>query len=180
MEIRGGLKLLKLIEFIGHIYFLILPVILGAIFNMVFVKLPILKSWQIPMDGKKMFKDGRRIFGDNKTWKGFFGMIVLTALFAWIFWGNFWHGALLGFAYVLFELPNSFIKRRLNIQSGKSGGIIQTFFDQADSVIGLIIFLPFIYPITWQEAFGIFVIATATHYIFNVLLFYAKLKNQRG
>lgn len=172
-------------NFIGHIYFLILPAILGGILNMVFVKLPILKSWQIPIDGGKTLRDGNRVLGDNKTWKGFFGMIVLTALSAWIFWHNaFQHyllfGAWLGFAYVLFELPNSFIKRRLNIQAGKNGGFLQTFFDQADSVIGYILFMLFAYPLTLAEAVGIFVIATATHYIFNILLFYAKLRGQKG
>jgi hypothetical protein len=152
---------------------------------MVFMKLPMLKSWQIPMDCKKTLKDGKRIFGDNKTWKGFAGMIILSALFGWAFWHNtfsysFLCGAWLGFAYVLFELPNSFIKRRLGKKEGTNGGMIQTFFDQADSVIGCILLLPLIYPLTIQEAVGILVVATATHYFFNVLLFYMKLRKQKG
>ena len=175
--------LTEFIKLVGHIYYLMLPVILGAIFNMVFVKLPILKSWRIPMDAGKTL-GGKRIFGDNKTWKGFAGMIALTALFAWLCWGralaSVWQGALLGFAYVLSELPNSFIKRRLGIQSGKNGGIVQTFFDQADSVIGCIVFYPIFHPLNWKEVLGIFIIATATHYVFNVLLFYLKLKGQKG
>jgi CDP-diglyceride synthetase len=162
-----------------------LPAIAGAVLNMVFVKLPVLKSCQIPMDGGKKLKDGKRIFGDNKTWKGFFGMIVLTALAAVVFWRHaftysFLRGAWLGFAYVLFELPNSFIKRRLNKQPGTNGGAVQTFFDQADSVIGCMICLPLIYPLTLTEAMGIFVVATGTHYVFNILLYYMRLKNQKG
>jgi len=152
---------------------------------MVFVKLPILKSWQVPMDGGKTLKDGRRVFGDNKTWKGFFGMIALTELSAWIFWRNTvifkpLFGAWLGFAYVLFELPNSFIKRRLGMESGKNGGIIQTFFDQADSVIGYTLFLAVFYPLSWYEIAGLIVIGTVTHYIFNILLFFVKLRGQKG
>jgi len=176
---------LRAAAFIGHIYFLILPAMLGGILNMVFVKLPVLKSWRIPIDGGKILKDGRRVFGDNKTWKGFFGMIVLTALAARVFWHNAFQysylcGAWLGFAYVLSELPNSFIKRRLGIESGKNGGIIQTFFDQADSVIGCVLFMPLYYPLTLIEAAGILVIATATHYVVNVLLFFMKLRGQKG
>ena len=171
--------------FIGHIYFLILPAIIGGVLNMVFVKLPILRSWQIPMDGGKTLRDGKRLFGDNKTWKGFFGMIVFSALAALAFWRQafalpFLCGAWVGLAYVLFELPNSFIKRRLNREQGKNGGIVQTFFDQADSVIGYILFLPLIYPLTLAEAAGILVIATATHYVFNVLLYLLKLRGQKG
>jgi len=173
------------LRFIGHIYFLLLPAILGGVLNMVFVKLPILKSWQTPIDCGKTLKDGRRIFGDNKTWKGFFGMIALTALTALLFWYNTFQysyllGAWLGLAYVLFELPNSFIKRRLNIQSGKNGGVVQTFFDQADSAIGYALFMLFIFPLTFIEWISIVLVATVTHYVFNILLYYLKLRGQKG
>ncbi len=162
-----------------------LPAVTGAVLNMVFIKLPVLNALKIPMDGGKTLSDGKRIFGDNKTWKGFLGMIVLTGLSALLFWrtafqNSFLCGAGFGFSYVLFELPNSFIKRRLNKPAGTNGGFIQTFFDQADSVIGCVLFLPLIYPLTIVEAAGIFVVATATHYVFNVLLFYLKLRNQKG
>ncbi len=175
----------KLIDFMGHVYFLMLPAIVGAVLNMVFVKLPVLKCWQIPIDAGRTLKDGKRILGDNKTWKGFAGMIVLSGVSAWVFWRgvfpySFLCGAWLGFAYVLFELPNSFIKRRLNKPPGKNGGIIQTFFDQSDSVIGCMLFLPVFYHLTWGEALGILVIGTATHYLINMLLFYARLRGQRG
>ena len=170
-----------MLEFVGHIYWLILPAILGGVFNMIWVKAPVLKSLQKPIDGGKKLKDGKRVFGDNKTWKGFVGMIVFTAVFAQVF--NvfpFLSGAWLGFAYVLAELPNSFIKRRLSIGAGKNGGVIQTFFDQADSAIGYALFLPIVYPAVWQEIVGVIIIATITHYVINILLFYAKLKKQKG
>lgn len=175
----------RVVGFIGHIYFLLLPAILGGILNMVFIKLPILKSLQIPMDGGKSLKDGRRVFGDNKTWKGFIGMIALTALSAVLFWHgtfaySYLYGAWLGFAYALFELPNSFIKRRLGMQPGKNGGAIQTFFDQADSAIGYTLFLAIVHPLSWLEAICVLAIAIATHYLFNVLLFIVKLRGQKG
>ena len=176
---------MRILEFIGYILFLLAPAILGGVLNMVFMKTHVLKSWRIPIDAGKTLKDGMRIFGDNKTWKGFFGMIVFTAFSAWIFWNNtfqysYFYGAWLGFAYVLFELPNSFIKRRLKIESGKNGGIVQTFFDQADSAIGYTLFLAVVYPLTWYEIACMIVIATVTHYVFNVLLFFAKLRGQKG
>ena len=189
--------MLNLLKFIGHIYVLILPIIMGGVSNMIFMKLPVLKSWRYPMDARKSFR-GKRIFGDNKTWKGFFGMIFFTALSGLLFWWlcnpfvipgsqqisfdpfNFLRGAWIGFAYVLFELPNSFIKRRLNISSGKNGGPLQTFFDQSDSVFGIVLLYPLVYPLTLKEAFGILVILTTSHYLINILLFHLKLKNQRG
>ena len=180
--------MLSLLKFIGNIYILILPIIMGGVCNMIFMKLPILNSWRFPMDARKTFR-GKRIFGDNKTWKGFSGMIFFTALSGLLFWSlfdpsrflfNLLRGAWIGFAYVLFELPNSFIKRRLNISSGKNGGLVQTFFDQSDSVFGIVLLYPLVYPLTWKEALGIFVILTTSHYLINILLFYLKLKNQKG
>jgi CDP-diglyceride synthetase len=176
---------MQILTFIGKMFFFIAPAILGGVLNMVFMKLPILVSLRIPMDGGKTLRDGRRILGDNKTWKGFFGMIVLTALSACLFWHNtfthsYLYGAWLGFAYVLFELPNSFIKRRLGVRPGENGGIIQTFFDQADSAIGCTLFLAIIYPLLWYEIIGMIFFATVTHYAFNVMLFYVKLRGQKG
>ena len=178
---------MQVVRFIGQVYWLLLPIILGGVGNMVFVKLPILKSWRVPMDGGKVLKDGKRLFGDNKTWKGFVGMAVLTSLFAGLVWQwnaaiawPFLSGAGLGFSYVLFELPNSFVKRRLGLKAGTNGGIVQTFFDQADSVIGCALFLWATRAATWQAFLGFIVLGVFTHYVINLLLYFVKLKNQKG
>jgi CDP-diglyceride synthetase len=178
---RGGLRLSEIINYIGHIYDIFLPIIFAAIANMIWCKLPICKFLKKPMDFGRTMKDGRRIFGDNKTWKGFFGMILLAAVFSLITGiYSFWAGAYLGLSYVIAELPNSFIKRRLGLEAGKNGSFVQTFFDQADSVIGFIIFLPLVYPETWSDALGLLIIGTATHYFFNILLYFVGLRNQKG
>ena len=67
-------------------YVTLMPVIFAGIFNMVFCKLPILGFLKKPMDAGKNFKDGRRIFGDNKTWKGFAGYLFLGTLMT-VLWG---------------------------------------------------------------------------------------------
>ena len=63
--------------------------ILAGILNMAWCKADILKALQKPIDAGKNFTDGRRIFGDNKTWKGLLGYILLNSLsmviFGWIF-----------------------------------------------------------------------------------------------
>jgi len=176
--------LFGLLSFVGRIYVLILPIVMGGVCNMVFMKLPVLNAWRFPMDARKTFR-GKRVFGDNKTWKGLFGMVVFTALSGWLVWGvanarNLLRGAWLGFVWIIFELPNSFAKRQLNIPSGKNGGLLQTFFDQADSVFGIALLYRVVYPLTLREALGVFVLLTITHYLVNILLFYLKLKKQRG
>ena len=192
----------------GKLCYLMLPVILAGIFNMVFVKLPVLDSLKIPMDGGKILSDGKRLWGDHKTWKGFFGMIVLTALFMFMFdvlyrhveWArtlslipygefpnpvfSFIWGAIWGFGYVFFELPNSYIKRRIDISPGKQGsgiiGKVFTVIDQTDSVIGCVIFMMVFYVPAFKDAIAIIILATLFHYIINILLYLVGLKKQAG
>ena len=129
-EIPANMPTMNLDD-IQYLYALI-PIIFAGISNMIFVKSKWLSSWYIPIDNKKILADGRRLFGDNKTWKGFIGMIILTAAWTGVLriypdknmlpkqnWWFYYFGAMLGLAYVLFELPNSFIKRRLNIPPEK-------------------------------------------------------------
>ncbi|MBW7477203.1 CDP-archaeol synthase [Paenibacillus oenotherae] len=185
-----------------------LPIILAGVTNMIFVKLPVVRRNRKPMDGGGYWRDGKRIFGDNKTWQGFFGMIVFTAfwfgLMGWLTgqwtwlkensllpwetyntpfteWG---YGLLWGFAYVLFELPNSFIKRRLNIPPGRNikgwTGISFTLIDQADSVIGCVLATYIFYHPTGLEVLLFLLIGTGIHYVVNLLLFVLGLKKQAG
>jgi len=173
------------IRFIGRIYYLISPCILGGVANMLFMKLPLLNSLRRPMDLGRSLKDGYRILGDNKTFKGFIGMVAFSGLGGALFWqGLFAHpflaGLWAGFAYAIAELPNSFIKRRLALAPGHNGGPVQTFFDQSDSVIGFLVLMPLIYRFTPYEWFATLLIATGTHYLFNVLLYLIGLRGQKG
>ncbi len=198
----------KLWILILKILFLISPLIFAGISNMIFVKLRILKNLAIPIDGGKVLKDGERLFGSNKTWKGFIGMIAFTAFwfliiglitksFTWakeislIKYSTYQtpfteliYGAIWGFSYVLFELPNSYVKRRLQIPPGKNakglkGGIF-TFIDQVDSVVGCMIFMLVFYSPGILEAVLFFIIGFSVHYLVNIFLFVVRLKAQAG
>jgi len=192
----------------AQLAFFLLPVILGGICNMIYVRLPWVHRWNAPMDGGRRAGDGYRLLGDHKTWQGFAGMIVLTALWMTFFvfidrrfdWAHrlavvdyrLWHfplqallnGALWGFGYVLFELPNSYIKRRINIAPGKNAGggvgLLFLFIDQADSVVGcLLVMLVFFRP-SRTEALTLFIIGIGIHYVVNIFLFLSGLKKQAG
>ncbi len=93
-------------------------------------------------------------FGNNKTYRGLIVIPNLTgviALLCSIWLGPFktsiiydaFFGYGLGLAYILAELPNSYIKRRLGIAHGelsKKYKYLQYFTDKADSIIGVLAF----------------------------------------
>lgn len=98
-----------------------------------------------PIDFGKCAKDGRRIFGDGKTWRGLFGGIaagVLTgALLMWIRWAfnltflpeHTWITVIaLSIGALLGDLIKSYFKRRL----GKERGAKWPVADMYDMVIG--------------------------------------------
>ena len=184
-------------------YVTLAPTIFAGIFNMIWVKLPILKSVAKPIDCGKSLKDGHRIFGDNKTWKGIIGYVLLNVLFA-VLWGfvcsgetmrsldffyinhentilyNLLIGVLLGLGYSLFELPNSFLKRRLDIKPGKTiSGFWKVFFiflDQADSIFGVALVVWIFYDLGILLYLGFVLVGAATHLILNMLLYFAHLR----
>ena len=183
----------------------ILPVLLGGVCNMAFVKSRWLDGLKRPIDGGGCASDGRRWLGANKTWKGFLGMVACSALWAllidaavamFLFLGGAGlpraplsgplgaglGGALFGLAYVLAELPNSFIKRRLDIAPGANArgwcGALFIVIDQVDSVLGCLLAAMLVMPLHWRDAAMIVLFCGALHLLVNQLLFRLKLKSQ--
>ena len=101
---------------------------------------PVLAGGGTRMDFGKNFFDGKRVFGNNKTFRGFFvGLAIGIAIglmecvlfgFPILFCLLIPAGALLG------DLTGAFIKRRFGI---KPGGLLP-IVDQIDFVVGAIVF----------------------------------------
>lgn len=172
---------------------------MAGILNMLYTKTAFHKNHSAPIDGGRVLRDGRRIFGDNKTWSGFCGMIV-CGVFSQVVWGllcrvfsglgernyiymyndncvslNIFIGILIGSAYALFELPNSFAKRRLDIPSGKTVGGVKgrAFFviDQIDSLVGVILVTALFYPMPVWQYFLYLLLGAVTHIGVNAVLY---------
>ncbi len=187
---------------IVKLYMTLLGPILAGVVNSIFCKLNIFKSLKKPLDFNKKIK-GKRIFGDNKTWKGLLGYIFFNIIFM-VLVGiiykacnienlNFFYinhkntlvfnilvGALLGLFYALFELPNSFMKRRLDIKPGKTiKGPKKYFFiflDQADSVFGVALVVWMFYPIGIKVYLLYILVGAVTHLLINMLLYALHLR----
>ncbi|HRR76185.1 MAG TPA: CDP-archaeol synthase [Ruminococcus sp.] len=185
-------------------YATLMPVVIAGAANMIFTKTSLYRTHNSPMDGGKIFHDGKRILGDNKTWAGFFGMIAATVI-AQVFWGmltsssdalssrnelykcfdntllfNTAAGAIFGLAYVLCELPNSFIKRRINIEPGRTAqgfkGLMFFMIDQIDSLLGVVLILALFSGLTVSQYIQYILLGALTHIALNTILYALKIR----
>ena len=128
---------------------LMLPAYLANIF-------PVFVGGGMPIDMRKNWKDGRRILGDGKTWRGLILAPLLSALLVWglvwlsrnTAWGDYgfrdwgpdpWWFVLayfMGFGALVGDATESFFKRR----TGRERGDRWIPFDQLDFVVGGLLF----------------------------------------
>jgi hypothetical protein len=155
-----------------QILFLGAPLLLVAIAQGLSIKYGWLNRLKTPLDFGLRFR-GKRILGDHKTLRG----LVINVLFctigtmiqAWLQTKGYipqWillvdytshaysSGICLGLGMTFGELPNSFLKRQLDILPGnKKKGLLSVvffLFDQVDLAIGIWVFLFFfIRPSIW-------------------------------
>jgi hypothetical protein len=140
-----------------------------------------------PLDGGATIRN-RRVFGPNKTWRGALVMLVgaFTAtllLSRWPAWACHWpvslrrhpvaYALLLGLGFVIGELPNSLVKRQLDIQPGgqrrSALGVALAIFDQADFVPGVWLTLAPLWLMTPMQALVVFAAAVVVHAVINVV-----------
>lgn len=158
---------------LGRTIYLVIPLLGGAVFHGLTMKFDWLGFLKKPIDGGATFR-GRRIFGENKTWRGFVAVAVGAMPVAafqsyWLHsypsvrsWEYFDYGGiqplvfgfLMGWCSMFAELPNSFVKRQLDINPGEAGsGSGQWIFlavDQVDLLVGVWVLLLFYFPPEWQ------------------------------
>jgi CDP-2,3-bis-(O-geranylgeranyl)-sn-glycerol synthase len=137
---------------------------------------PVLAGGGLPMDFGKNFVDGKRVFGSNKTFRGFFFGLAVGVGVGLIEWMLFDYpllfsllsplGALLG------DLTAAFLKRRLNIAPGGLLPII----DQVDFVVGALVFSLPLGIIYWELAVVVLIITPPIHLLTNFGAYKLKLK----
>jgi len=162
-----------------QLLWLALPIIMAGLVHLAVMKLDLLPGLRrLPLDGGLSYR-GRRLFGDNKTWRGAVVTIGTTTLAAWVLaqlsaccWSLptlvplaethplVW-GLLLGTGYIVGELPNSFAKRRLDIAPGAAAqgtsGRAFWIIDQLDSLAGMLLFIA---PV-WRPSLGLLALIVA-------------------
>jgi len=155
---------------------LFLPVLGAPALHAPVLRFDLLRGLKRPIDG------GSGLFGANKTWRG---ALVMTAgpLLATVALHRFdWYrrrlpvdanpvvlGTILGISTFAGELPNSFLKRRLDIAPGAQRNAALTVFDQADFVLTAALLLRPVYRMSARETAEVFAIVAAVHVPINLI-----------
>lgn len=162
---------------IEHINRLVLPLVISNILHMIIIKQDALRALARPVHAPA--------FGANKTWRGFVVLATLNALAVPLFspgeplFGSMLLGAFLGVVYMLFELPNSWLKRRSGIAPGASAErnrILYAAVDKTDSALGVTLAYWIVAGVTAAEAVLLFIICSAAHVVFSLLLVTLRVK----
>jgi hypothetical protein len=166
-------------EFTRHILIIILPLTLSNIIHMVVVKYHML-----PWLSRPVWEKG---FGRNKTYRGFVLLPLLNAgalwLCQWLLPQPVHHalllGGVLGLAYMVFELPNSYIKRRMQIAPGERHEVHSYWgllLDKSDSAFGVCLCYLLMTDIAIAHILALFAMSVITHLSMSIILFKIRLK----
>jgi len=173
-------------DLIIRVFWLFLPAGLANMAPVLFQWAPFLNK---PIDFKKSLW-GKRIFGDNKTWRGLiFGILTAIgtmqlqiliypflkdlSLIDYQQVNSLLMGLLLGGGALIGDLAKSFLKRRLNIEPGKSLIIA----DQIDWILGALIFSSLIYTWPWQIWLTAIILFGILHPITNLIGYWLKIRS---
>jgi CDP-2,3-bis-(O-geranylgeranyl)-sn-glycerol synthase len=137
---------------------------------------PVLAGGGLAMDFGRNFVDGKRVFGANKTFRGFFFGLAVGIAVGLVEWMVFDYpllfslftplGALLG------DLMAAFLKRRLGIVPGGLFPVV----DQVDFVVGAIVFALPLGMVYWELAVATLLVTPPIHLLTNIGAYKLKLK----
>lgn len=163
-----------------YLLHILLPLILSNTVHMLLVKKQWIPALAIPVS--------QQFFGANKTWRAFFILPILNAVLTMLLDGvypvlglnyAFLAGFMLGLIYLLFELPNSYLKRRHGIAPGaaaKKNAHWWMLLDKSDSAFGVSLLSVALFPIRWIDGFILFAVSVMVHVFFSYLLLKLGIK----
>lgn len=146
------------------------------------------KHWNLPFGNAISDK----YFGSNKTYRGFIYGIIAAMITVFI---QFWLidipyfktlsildysknplllGLTMGFGALFGDLVKSFFKRRM----GRPPGSPFVPFDQVDFIIGGLIFLWFLQPISEDIVLFLLIVTPFLHFLTNVLGYILRIKDR--
>lgn len=179
--------------------FLLAAFTLAGVAQTAWFAAPASRAFALPLDGGLRLR-GRRLFGANKTTRGFIVMVpaagaafaVLAAATGEPARAGLWHltpggyallGAWAGFGFMAGELPNSLVKRQLNIAPGDAprGRVrtaVQFIIDRLDSGIGMLAAVSLAVHAPAMVWLYVLLFGPAIHWSFSLVLFRLGVKER--
>lgn len=174
--------------------FLLVAMSVAGIAHVLWLRTRLSRRFGWPVDAGLTFR-GRRLFGDNKRACGFMVLPPVAAL-CFMALGSLretfpsavaealWPlsalqyaglGLVCGFAFMLAELPNSFLKRQFGIAPGQSSEkpglrFMVLVLDRLDSVVGVLLALSLLVPVPIATWFWVLVAGPVVHALFSVTM----------
>jgi len=180
--------------------FLVVAFVLAGAVHTAWLRSSVSRPLAVPLDGGLTLR-GRRLLGDNKTVRGLVAIIPAAgAAFAGLAWvlgtgrgappAGLWDlgvegygllGLAAGVGFMAGELPNSLLKRQLDIPPGgvPRGGLprlICLVLDRVDSIIGMLVTVSLLVPTPWEVWLYVLAVGPAIHLGFSALLFAVGVK----
>jgi CDP-2,3-bis-(O-geranylgeranyl)-sn-glycerol synthase len=185
------------IDPVACVWFLLAAFVIAGTAQTAWFRSPSSRRFAQPLDAGLTLR-GRRLFGENKTLRGFVVMVPASAaafaLLAMLagdppalgLWplsipGYAMAGAVAGLGFMAGELPNSFVKRQLDIMPGDAprrpiASVCQFAVDRLDSGIGMLVALNLLVAVPWRTAAVVLVVGPFIHWTFSVVMFHLGLK----
>jgi CDP-2,3-bis-(O-geranylgeranyl)-sn-glycerol synthase len=158
-------------------FLLFLPAGMANMTPVLASKIPLLRDWKTPMDLGLSFR-GKRLLGDNKTWRGVVAGVVVGGAVCYYLelaihnspsYGVFLFGAWLSLGALVGDAVESFFKRQRGTPAGQSWFPL----DQIDYILGGLLFIyPLVRPSLATMAYVLaiyFVMHVSIVYIFYLL-----------
>lgn len=181
-------------EAIARAAFLLVTMSVAGAVHVLWLRSRLSRRFAWPVDGGIEFR-GRRLFGENKRVCGFMVLPPVAALLFMLLGGardlmpgafgdGLWPltpwqyaglGLVSGLAFMLAELPNSFIKRQLDIAPGQSPSQawlrpVVLVIDRYDSVLGVLLALSLLVPVPFATWILVLLIGPLLHAAFSIVM----------
>lgn len=174
----------------------------AGIAHVLWLRSPRSAPFALALDGGWRWR-GRRLFGPNKTLRGFLVLVPATAVvFAvlgaarealpgWLAAGLwplptdqlFLLGAWAAFWFMVGELPNSFLKRQWDIAPGEVPGVgvrrwLCLALDRVDSIAAMLLAVALVVPLPTLTVLVVLIVGAGVHLFFSSLLYFAQVKRR--
>ncbi len=182
--------------------FLLLGMSIAGAFHVLWLKSPYSNRFNQPVDFGITFRS-RRLFGENKRLCGFMVLPPAAAATFLLLYAasdalhptlahNLWNlstpqqagfGLICGLAFMLAELPNSFIKRQLDIAPGETPTlprlrVLILLIDRFDSVLGVLLVATLLVPLSALTWIIVLIGGPFIHALFSIAMHAIGIKRR--